>query len=633
MTERMPRDGYFRSMVTWIRMCAKGTPLFTHLSWLLLAVAPHGVDAQQSLNLDFEKKSIEHPQRPWGWDGMASEALAFSLDSNTVHSGEYSFRMEGLSEETPDVQSVTFSLEPYAFARKKAVINGMVKTNGLEGTVYVSVHGPDEDASPLAISQKIPGTADWQEVSLPFYIADSIAAIHLSLNLMGKGMAWFDGFQLMLNDKEYTALEIAPPFTEQQQQWVNEASTPLRSVDATSGTGTFKPAPDLEAFKSLVGSARLIALGESTHGSSEFFRLKHRLLEYAVHVLNVNAFALEGNMLTVENINNYVLSGQGSAKESMHGIFGVWYTQEVLDMVTWVRNYNIDHPKDPVQFVGYDIQEVIPAVDSLRRFLAQHDPELLASAEALLTDLHDHGGWGVAAAASEEQRLTWFEDAAGLLAMVKSRENTWLEQAAGKSSRSDIAWGVQYANLIKQFAENTYKGHYSFYRDKAMAENITWFLANQSQDSRMLLWAHDYHISRGDHATNDFNIYDGLSMGHYLSKQHGDDYKAFGISTYEGSYRGMVSYWNFKSVTCPLYPSPKGTLDEAMHQAAVEKKAPGIILDLQGARSEDWLAKPLRSRFANHVNIEYGYWTAYAIPYQFDAILFVDQTSASTPLR
>jgi hypothetical protein len=66
-----------------------------------------------------------------------------------------------------------------------------------------------------------------------------------------------------------------------------------------------------------------------------------------------------------------------------------------------------------------------------------------------------------------------------------------------------------------------------------------------------------------------------------------------------------------------------------LHQISINKKFPGLFLNLQDAKKLDWFLRPIPMRFANHVNIEYGYWTRYSIPNQFDGIIFIDKTSAA----
>jgi erythromycin esterase-like protein len=162
-----------------------------------------------------------------------------------------------------------------------------------------------------------------------------------------------------------------------------------------------------------------------------------------------------------------------------------------------------------------------------------------------------------------------------------------------------------------------------------MAENVTWLINVYKPGSKVMIWAHDVHISRGEHPNPDANIYYGKSMGAHLARKHGNNYKAFGLFSYQGEYSCYVSYSNFKVTDCPLYSSPRRTLDYELHNVSLKKKSPALILDLKNARSIDWISDSMPFRFANHVNIEYGYWTRYSLPYQFDAIFFIDNTSSA----
>ncbi|MBC8173635.1 MAG: erythromycin esterase family protein, partial [Chitinophagales bacterium] len=160
-------------------------------------------------------------------------------------------------------------------------------------------------------------------------------------------------------------------------------------------------------------------------------------------------------------------------------------------------------------------------------------------------------------------------------------------------------------------------------------ENISWILEMYKPGSKIFVWAHNNHISRGDHPDNEVNIYSGISMGSHLSKKYGKNYKAFGLSTYKGEYWAQVSYSNFKMMSCPLYEAPEGSLDKTLHQISNIKNTQVLLLDLKNARDQLWFTRPIPERFANHVNIEYGYWTQFSIPYQYDGIFFIDITTSA----
>lgn len=609
--------------------------MYSKLVTLLLVVLSQNINSQQILNLDFEKTSIEHPNRPWGWSTLYDCPVATSLDSITKRSGKYSLHLSKAENSNQEHLVLECSLEPFELKGKTIELKGWNKTSLLngDGDIRVSLASIRKVRTKEIYSQSLTGEGDWSELSVKTTIPESTDRIDIKIYFKGNGEAWLDDFRLIVDGEIKNSISVAPDLTQEQFNWIANNSVPLMQVDP-SLTASQKPIKTsaMQYFETIVAGARIIALGESTHGTSEFFRLKHRLLDYAVNEMNVRIFAMEGNMLTIKRINEYVQNGQGSAQNSMNGIFMVWYNEEVLQMIEWVREYNSLNPNDPVQFVGYDIQEVIPPIDSLQSFLKKYDLQLYSASAKFLEELRNNGGYGVAASSSKKQRRNWYKKAKSLLKKVK--KSTKIEKGKEDISHlNEILWGIQYANLVKQFTENTLRGHLSFYRDKAMAENISWFLNNSPDSIRMLVWAHDYHVSRGDFRKDKYNIYNGLSMGNWLSKEYGTDYKSFALSTYEGSYRGMVSYFDFTQKECPLHPSPQGTLDYALHQLSNQKKVIGMLLDLSSGHNQNWLLKPLKMRFANHVNIEYGYWVDYVLPKQFDGIFFVNETSPSQPLK
>ncbi len=586
------------------------------------------VRPQQHLNLDFERLSVEHPVRPWGWNKTNYASVTTQLDSGVTYNGRFSLKLVGDSISTPDTpQIIRHGLEPHVLKSKTIVVSGRVKARSLKGFAWFSISDGFENE---VTSEKLSGSTDWQPVAVAFKVTDTSRLVNLNLYHAGEGTSWFDDFKLSVEGKEYTSLPVASGFNKNQLSYLRKMSTPITSFEPLTEED-LQDFKDLTPFKDLVGSAKIIALGESTHGTSEFFKLKHRILQYAVQALGVRLFALEANMVTTEKINTYVKTGEGTALGSMAGIFMVWYTEEVRDLIEWVRAYNTIHPKDQIEFVGFDVQELKPPLDSLYGFLKQRSLPLYYSSKKRLSDLEKRGTNPFVI--SDSTKRNWFKVATTVYNKVKNQSVEWLVNSTTTKEKDEILWGLQYANLVKQYTENVYRGHLSFYRDQAMANNISWSLNRKGRDTKILIWAHDYHISKGKHPNLNYNIYSGLSMGHHLSKVFGNNYKAFALSTYQGNYWAMKSYTNYEQVACPLFPSPEGSLDEALHQiTTAHPQSPGMFLNLSEARQIEWLIQPLPMRFANHVNIDYGYWTRYSIPFQFDGIFFIDKTSSAKPL-
>src|SRR5262249_1130448 len=121
---------------------------------------------------------------------------------------------------------------------------------------------------------------------------------------------------------------------------------------------------------------------EGTHGTSEFFRMKHRMLEYLATEMGFTIFSIEANMPEAYLVNDYVLNGTGDPRKLLQGMyFWTWNTQEVLDMIFWMREFN-QSGEGRVQFTGFDMQTGTVAAAIVRKFVLEADPGYLAALDS-----------------------------------------------------------------------------------------------------------------------------------------------------------------------------------------------------------------------------------------------------------
>jgi erythromycin esterase-like protein len=159
---------------------------------------------------------------------------------------------------------------------------------------------------------------------------------------------------------------------------------------------------DMQPLKRVVGGARIVSLGEATHGTREFFQLKHRMLEFLATQMGFTIFSIEANMPEAYRLNDFVLTGKGDPSELIHGMyFWTWDTEEVLDMVLWMREFN-KSGKGRVEFTGFDMQAPDVAKQIVHDFVAMADPQYapaLANASELAlaqSPGHGQGSFGTA---------------------------------------------------------------------------------------------------------------------------------------------------------------------------------------------------------------------------------------------
>jgi len=197
------------------------------------------------------------------------------------------------------------------------------------------------------------------------------------------------------------AAQTTPQTTSQLNQptvdWIKANAVPLKTPEAGNGFA------DMEPLKKIIGNARIVSLGEATHGSREFFQLKHRMLEFLASEMGFTIFSIEANMPEAYRLNDYVLNGNGDPARLLKGMyFWTWDTQEVLAMIQWMREFN-KSGKGRVQFTGFDMQTPTVAMEIVNDFVARNDTAFVetvrkASSEAKAARAPEGPPFGLATA-------------------------------------------------------------------------------------------------------------------------------------------------------------------------------------------------------------------------------------------
>jgi erythromycin esterase-like protein len=172
------------------------------------------------------------------------------------------------------------------------------------------------------------------------------------------------------------------------KKWLAANAIRLDTVEAGHGFDDMRP------LKKVVGNARIVSLGEATHGTREFFQLKHRMLEFLATEMGFTIFSIEANMPEAYRLNDYVLNGNGDPAQLIRGMyFWTWDTQEVLDMVLWMREFN-KSGKGRLQFTGFDMQTPNVAAGVVGDFVAANEPDYGPNVSAAIDGLKDAASGG-----------------------------------------------------------------------------------------------------------------------------------------------------------------------------------------------------------------------------------------------
>jgi len=375
---------------------------------------------------------------------------------------------------------------------------------------------------------------------------------------------------------------------------LNQQLTPIAAVRAGSGFA------DLAPLASVVAPARVVGLGECTHGSREVFQLKHRLLEYLVTQQGFNTLALEVDYGYAEILNEYIQSGAGDSLTVHQAVgFHVWDTTEFWDMVEWMRAYNQQHAAK-IRYVGIDMQNPAPNLLRLEHFATQRaDTVLLRQVRSLRTY---YSTSNQASDDTKQQRLVRLAD----------------ELVQRLQAMAAPAAMQQHGHVLRQRAAKI-----DFWgRDQAMAANVAWVL-RQEPAAKVVVWAHNDHIRRDD---------DQLRMGQCLSKQLGPAYVAVGFATGHGTASVFTPDGSSRALV--LAPPLPNSFERWLDQAT----PPNYFLHLRSTATADkWLTTRRKFRLISETERPGGangqFWWYPPLPKAFDALFYLHETSASQPYR
>ena len=158
----------------------------------------------------------------------------------------------------------------------------------------------------------------------------------------------------------------------------------------------------------------------------EFFKLKHRLLEFCVAELGFTTFIIEASFPESLAVNAYVLNGVGNAADALAGMrFWTWDTEEVLDLIEWMRWWNGNNRRQ-VKFYGYAMAYPAVAAQGLIDFLARVAPELAAACRTELAPLTSDFTAALFGQLPDTSREAMFACIARMLAAFAQQRSRWI---------------------------------------------------------------------------------------------------------------------------------------------------------------------------------------------------------------
>jgi len=268
---------------------------------------------------------------------------------------------------------------------------------------------------------------------------------------------------------------------------------PITTVEAGSGLD------DLMPLKEILKDKKIIAIGEATHGTSEFFKMKHRFFEFLVEEMGYRIFTMEVDGGSGQVINDYILNGKGTATKALKATkFFTSNNMEVKEMLEWTKDYN-NNPshKEKIKFYGFDMQFISDTLPKLSFYLGKIDKDLEKEAEQLLYPLYNSNIMNL----TSEEKSDLQNKAEKLKVKLEENKNKF----SSDKLKNDYEMALWNFNLVIQYINYNSLGgstpslfaKQSNLRDKYMAENVKWILDHEHETGydKIMLWAHNWHVS------------------------------------------------------------------------------------------------------------------------------------------
>lgn len=309
--------------------------------------------------------------------------------------------------------------------------------------------------------------------------------------------------------------------------WIDENAIKIENANPDTQLSIFN-----DHVPKKFADAKIFGFGEATHQGKEFFDIKAKFFKYLVKNQGVKVFIMEDSYTSEAGINEWINGGKGDAETIANNFnIGFWYCKEVVDLLEWMRNYNLDKSQEEqIRFYGMDIQNVKDINKEIRHLVQKFD--IPVSEELLL----------VADKCAEKKveynkSTDWAEIQ---IPKLKKIEKILLDFRKGIKNENinefnSAIRALNYLSKYTYYVQNNYPQD----RDFKMFENVKWILENKSNNGKAFIWAHNEHINNkqaGNYSGR--NIY---NLGRHLKEYYKNDYYSVGFDFGTGTQAGYFS--------------------------------------------------------------------------------------------
>ncbi len=395
----------------------------------------------------------------------------------------------------------------------------------------------------------------------------------------------------------------------------------------------------LEPLLERIGSARVVLIGESTHGTGDFYRMRARITEALVARKGFNIVALEADWPDAASLDQQV---RGRAvtplRDPPFSRFPswMWRNREVAVFIDWLRRRNAA-TSDAAQHAGVhglDIYSLNHSIGAVLDYLDRVDPVASERARELYSCFtpweRDPTTYGRAVTAG---RLAGCEKEA--LGALKTLLEERLRYSKGDEDRFfDAARNATVVSEAERYYRAMFRGSRESWnmRDRHMYETLLALLEHRGPDSRAVVWAHNSHV--GNATATEMSMQGELNLGQLVREKFGERAYAIGFGTDHGTV-AAASNWDGPVEIKEVRPSHPDSYEHVCHGSGNAK----FFLPLRKPHSIAMRTALLEPRLQRAIGVIYrpdtelvSHYFQATLPMQFDEWIWIDQTSAVVPV-
>lgn len=403
---------------------------------------------------------------------------------------------------------------------------------------------------------------------------------------------------------------------------------------------SFEAADDasLQSLLQRIGDARVVLIGEASHGTSEFYRLRAAITRRLVEEKGFRIVAAEADWPDAARIDHYVRHRDTTPSEwTAFARFPTWMWRntDVREFVDWLHEHNKPlQMADRTGFYGLDLYSLYNSARAVIDYLEDVDPALAAIARWRYGCLSpweaDPAAYGYAALTGKYRNCE--QDVAQMLAeLYRKRQEYAHKDGARFLDASQNAALV--ANAERYYRIMYYGSRASWnLRDTHMFETLKRIMDERGAGSKAVIWAHNSHI--GDASATEMSARGEHNIGQLCREAFGDDSYRIGFGTDHGTV-AAASNWDGPMEIKTVHPSHVQSYERLFHRT----EQPGLILPLRYNQNLELLGELGQPRLERAIGVIYRPETELAshyfeanLPRQFDEYIWVDVSTAVTPL-